>query len=522
MRHRRLVFALFSLLTLVSIAPAFSQEGALTLTPLGTYATGAFDAAAAEIVAFDPVSQTLYVVNGNDKAIDMLDASDVTNLTLKGQLSLADYGDAATSVSVYDGVLAVAVAADPKTDPGQVVFFSTEGEFLSAVQVGALPDMLTFTPDGQTVIAALEGEPAEDYSVDPEGGIAVIDVSAGAANVTQDNVRIAGFSAFDAADYPEVRVYGPNATLAQDIEPEYIVVSPDSSTAYATLQENNALAVVDLESATVTAIVPLGFKDHSLEGNGLDASDDDGVVNIANWPVMGMYLPDAIAGYEVDGAFYLVTANEGDARDWEAYAEETTVAEVTLDTEAFPNAAELQAPEAIGNLIITSAMGDSDGDGDYDVLYPMGARSFSIWSADGALVWDSGDQFEQITAELLPEDFNSNNDENGSFDNRSDNKGPEPEGVAVAQLNERFYAFIALERVGGIMVYDVTDPTAPTFVTYATNRDFSGDAEASTAGDLAPEGLIVIAAEDSPTGTALLAVANEVSGSTTVFEIGLE
>ena len=159
-------------------------------------------------------------------------------------------------------------------------------------------------------------------------------------------------------------------------------------------------------------------------------------------------------------------------------------------------------------------------DGDYDQLYSYGARSFSIWDAYGNLVYDSSDDFEQITAAMLPDDFNSNNDANGSFDSRSDDKGPEPEALAIGVINGRTYAFIGFERMGGIIVYDVTDPHAPQFVQYLNNRDFAGDPEMSTAGDLGPEGIIFIAASDSPTGSPMLMVANEISGSTTLYHIG--
>ena len=140
-------------------------------------------------------------------------------------------------------------------------------------------------------------------------------------------------------------------------------------------------------------------------------------------------------------------------------------------------------------------------------------------SADGHLVFDSGSDFEQYTAELIPDDFNSTNDENNSFDNRSDDKGPEPEGVAIGHIGNRIYAFIGFERVGGIIVYDVTEPSQPTFVQYTNNRDFSGNAEQGTAGDLGPEGILFISAANSPTGTPLLVTGNEVSGTTTIFSV---
>jgi hypothetical protein len=230
------------------------------------------------------------------------------------------------------------------------------------------------------------------------------------------------------------------------------------------------------------------------------------------------YMPDAIAAYEVDGETYLVTANEGDARDYDGYSEEARVEDLVLDWADFPNAPELQSAENLGRLRTTTANGDTDGDGLIDVIYGFGGRSFSIWSADGQLVYDSGDDFEAITAEVIPEAFNSNGDA-ASFDSRSDDKGPEPEAVTVGVVGDRTYAFIGLERTGGILVYDITNPTAPVYLTYANNRDTSLAADAVGAGDTGPESVVFIAAEDSPTGEPLLAVGNEVSGSITLYAI---
>jgi hypothetical protein len=307
--------------------------------------------------------------------------------------------------------------------------------------------------------------------------------------------------------------------VAQDLEPEYIAVSPDSKTAYVALQENNAIAVIDIAKAKVLAIHPLGFKDWTASG--LDASDRDNAINIQPWPVFGMYQPDGIACYEANGKRYIVSANEGDAREYDTFAEEARVRGITLDPTAFPNRSALRDNAAMGRLNITTALGDTDNDGDFDALYTLGGRSFSIWEVNGSVVktFDSGDQFEQITASLLPAQFNSANDENDSFDSRSDNKGPEPEGIALGEIDGRTYAFIGLERIGGIMVYDITNPAAPAFVQYVNTRDFSGDAEAGTAGDLGPEGIEFVSASDSPNGKPLLIVAYEVSGSVAIFEI---
>lgn len=490
------------------------------LKPLGTYETEVFDASAAEIVVHDPASQRLFVVNANAPAVEVLDIKDPSNPTKLFDIDPSAYGAGANSVAIFNGIVAIAIEAEEKTDPGRVVFFDINGNFLNAVTVGALPDMLTFSPDGSKVLVANEGEPNDDYSIDPEGSISIIDVSGGSTNLTQANVTTADFTAFndqqDELIAAGVRIFGPNATVAQDVEPEYIAISGDSSTAYVSLQENNALAVVDIASGTVTDILPLGFKSHAE--NPLDASDRDDAINIQNLPVFGMYQPDAISLYEAGGETYIVTANEGDARDYDGFSEEARVKDLQLDPIAFPNAAELQADEALGRLTVTTTLGDANGDGLYEELYAFGGRSFSIWDTQGNLVYDSGAELETTIAELFPDDFNADNAENDSFDNRSDNKGPEPEGIAIGEIDGRTYAFIGLERFGGVVTYDITNPTEAFWVDFVNNRDFSGDPEAGTAGDLGPEGVTFISAAHSPNGNPLVVVANEVSGSTTLFD----
>ncbi|MEL7120801.1 MAG: 5'-nucleotidase C-terminal domain-containing protein, partial [Bacteroidota bacterium] len=215
----------------------------------------------------------------------------------------------------------------------------------------------------------------------------------------------------------------------------------------------------------------------------------------------------------------VVSANEGDSRDYDGFSEEERVGGITLDPTAFPNAAELQQDSVLGRLNITTTLGDTDGDGDFDELYSYGARSFSIWAADGSLIFDSGNHMETKIAELDPDNFNSNNDDNDSRKARSDDKGPEPEAVEIVKLGDDVFALIGLERMSGIMVYDITDPTAPTFVNYVNNRDFGFDADTPEAGDLGVEDLKYISAEDSPVGIPLVLSANEVSGTVTIFAV---
>lgn len=488
---------------------------AITLSSLGT-----FTGSGSEIPAFDPITQRTFVVNGTN-LLDVLDISHPSNPALFKTIDLSAFGTA-NSVAVKNGLVAVAIENANKQAPGTVAFFDIDGNFLSAVTVGSLPDMLTFTPDGKKILVANEGEPNsynQVNSVDPEGSVSIIDISNGVLNLTQNNVTKADFTAFntqkDALIAQGVRIFGPNATVAQDFEPEYITVSSDSKTAWVTLQENNAIAVVNLQTGEITDIQPLGYKDHNLPGNGLDASDRDGPnntgkINIQNWPVLGMYQPDAIASFTVNGQTYLITANEGDARDYTGFSEEARINNLTLDPTAFPNATTLNNNANLGRLNVTKTLGDAGGDGDYEQLYAFGARSFSIWDAQGNRVFDSGDQLEQITAAQVPALFNSDGT-SASFDTRSDNKGPEPEGLVTGVINGKTYIFIGLERTGGVMVYDLTNPTSPAFVQYI-----------NTPGDLAPEGLSFVAAADSPTGKPLLVVANEVSKTTTTYEISTQ
>ncbi len=485
-----------------------------TAKMLGVYKTGVFDESAAEIVDFDAKSKRLFVVNGNSKGIDILDASNPAELQKVGAIDLSKLGKGANSVAVHDGLVAVAIEAEEQDKPGVIGFFDVEGQEIAAFKVGILPDMVTFTPDGKKVLIACEGEPTDDYKIDPEGSVAIVDISEGPKKA---KVVLAGFEAWNGKTPAGARIGKPGAKATEDFEPEYIAVSADSKTAWVSLQENNALAIVDVAENKIKDVVGLGFKDHRVVP--FDASNKDGGINIRTWPVKGMYMPDSLYAFETQGQTFIVTGNEGDSRDYEGWSEEVRVKDLKLDAGRFPNAEWLQKKENLGRLKTTTTMGDLDGDGDHDEIYAYGARSFSIWDAQGRLVFDSADQLERLTAERLPKEFNSSDDENGSMDDRSDDKGPEPEAVTVGEVDGRKLAFIGLERISGFAIYDVTDPYAPRFMDYINSRDFTGDPKMGTAGNISPEGMRFIAAKDSPTGKALLAVAYEISGSTALFEI---
>lgn len=578
----------------VSPTPVDPTPNTIELSKIGAYQSGIFAESAAEIPAYDAASKRLFVVNAQAGVLDVLDLSQPNQPVKIAEIQVRDIAEGAevNSVAVHNGIVAIAIQAAVKTDPGYVALYQAKDlSKLAHVQVGALPDMLTFSQDGQTLLVANEGEPSDDYQVDPEGSISVIQLS----NLTTPVVRTADFKAFNGQEAAlraqGVRIFGPNATAAQDFEPEYITVSQDGKTAWAALQENNALAKIDVVNAKVLAVYPLGFKDHGLDGNGMDVSDADGVdgagsIKIQTWAnVRGLYMPDAIASFDVAGKTYIVTANEGDARAWgedtpeyfnndtsKGFVEEWRVkhlvhadgfarrlgddlpahlsqlakgAELNPDNFGYcgataGNAGDCRKDHLLGRLNITWTEGyQKNADGTpklnergnlvYDHLYSFGARSVSIWTENSAqngleLVWDSGDDFEQYIAEHHPEIFNANHEEAG-MDNRSDNKGPEPEGVTLGQIGSKTFAFIGLERAGGVMVYDVSTPSAPSFVQYLNSREMSASTEQielGQAGDLGPEGLVFIAAKDSPNGQPLLVVGNEVSGSTAVYQLNLK
>ena len=504
-------------------APSTAPRFGITLQHLSSIGTDASpdSESGAEIVAYDRRTKRAFAINSQDNDLAVIDLRDPGAPILIEKVSLDDYGAGLNSVDTHDGLVAVAVEASPKTDPGKVVFIDARTLAVrGAVTVGALPDMLTFDGDGERVLVANEGEPVSYLpgAVNPEGSVSIVDLGRGVARAT---VRTADFRGFSKEQLlaQGVRVFGPGATAAQDLEPEYITMQ--GRTAWVTLQEANAVAVLDVPTATITGIVPLGLKDHRVAGNGLDASDRDNAINIATWPVFGMYQPDAIASFRVGPQQFLVTANEGDSRsgdDFPGFNEEVRLGSsgYVLDPTAFPNAAALKANAALGRLNVTNASGDLDRDGDFDQIHVFGARSFSIWTTGGELVWDSGDQFEQFFAN--PSNgyaavFNTNHEELAK-DNRSDNKGPEPEGVAVGKVAGRSFAFIALERIGGVMAYDVTNPLAPTFAAYANTRSLT-----ELKGDLGAEGIEFIPEEDSPNGTPLVLVGNEVSRTVSVFQV---
>ena len=451
---------------------------------------------AAEITAFDPSTDRLFAVNNSYilNKIDVIDISNPALISVIHSISMVPYGGYVNSVAVSNGKLAAAVESTDKQAAGKIVVFNTSTYAeIKSINVGALPDMVTFTNDGNYIISANEGEPSDNYVNDPEGSVSIIKVS-------DYSVKTINFSTFEnqltALTAKGFRIFGPGKNFNKDIEPEYITVSDDNTTAYVTLQENNAIAEIDIVTGIVKKIMPLGFKDYSLETNAIDASDKDSKVAFTTYnKVFGMYMPDAIAYYNYNGKPYLFTANEGDSREYTAFTEMKRAATVTFDPTNFPTAATLQKDASLGRLNITTTLGDTDGDGDFDALYSLGARSFSVWDAiTGAQVFDSKNELDKKADELKIYD-----------DGRSDDKGVEPESIAIGRVGSKTIAIVGMERADAFAIYDITTPTAPVFIKMYKTGD-------------APEGIIFIPASKSPINQSLIVISSENDGLVKIYK----
>ncbi|NOI98237.1 alkaline phosphatase [Vibrio kanaloae] len=528
-----------------------------------------FDTSAAEIVSYDSCTDKLYVVNAQAQKVDVLSMNSASEPTSKGSIDLQsaaaasgiDIG-AANSVSTHQGLVAVAIENADKQQNGIIALYRSDTlELITTYTAGALPDMVSFSKDGRYIASANEGEPNADYSIDPEGSVTLVDLTYGPLQATVTQIDFKAFNQGQprhAELTDKVRISAPNATVAQDLEPEYLTFA-DNGKLYVALQENNALAAIDVASAQVDAIFGLGGK--PWDSAQLDASNKDkNIGNLQSYAMLeGLYMPDSITSYTVDGNTYIVTANEGDGREYgikttqkmcdekgfewdgddyqgtENYTTEkdfciTYVDEVRgkkLDVDAnHPLAGALKDNKQLARLKVIKPQGTLAAD---QKVQAFGSRSFSIWDESGELVFDSGDDFARIVLDQDPANFNSTNDNNQSGDDRSDDKGVEPEAIEVAEINGKHYVFIGLERQGGIMVYDVTQPKNASFISYLNNRDFTqpvctkvdedGDCDNDTynskAGDLGPESIKYF----TRSGNHFIAVGNEVSGSTSVYRV---
>ncbi|MBK7375354.1 MAG: choice-of-anchor I family protein [Chitinophagaceae bacterium] len=449
----------------------------------------------AEITTFDPQTKRLFAVNnGTVNKIDVIDIVNPASITLVHSINLGTYGGYVNSVDVSNGKLAAAIESATKQNNGKVVVFNTTTYAEEKViTVGALPDMVVYSPDGKYILSANEGEPDAPYTNDPEGSVSIISVE---NNYSVTTLNFASFAPqLTALKTKGFRVFGPGNDIAKDVEPEYISVSSDSRTAWVTLQENNAIAVIDIATKTITKILPLGFKDYNVAAHAIDPSDKEGGINFNPWKVYGTYMPDAVASLNYNGIPYLFTANEGDAREYTGFSELKRVKDIALDATAFPDAVTLKQDIQLGRLNITTTLGDTDGDGDFDALYGFGARSFSVWNGNtGDLVYDSRNELDVKAKDLGIYD-----------DNRSDDKGTEPEAITLGKVGTKTIAFVGMERADAIAVYDVTNPTAPVFIKMFATGD-------------APEGVLFIPASKSPIQQSLVVVSSENDGAIKIYK----
>ena len=509
-------------------------NASLDLTQEARYDAGMTnaDGGVMEIVDYNTVTGWAYAVNGqtgnltaiavkdmaDSESVDLLDGNDIdVKSIVEANCEGFTYGDM-TSVAVSaDGTkLAAAVQAEGYADNGRVAVFTCNADgtltFEQAYETGVQPDMVTFTPDDSRILTANEGEPREGYAdgaVDPAGSVTVITVADGTA-VNVD------FTAYDSNEERQKLVDAgivmkKDTVPSEDLEPEYIAAGND--TAYVTLQEANAIAVIDLGSLKVTGIYSAGYEDYSTTAVDIDKKDE--AYNPAVYESLrGIRMPDGVALYSVDGVDYIVTANEGDSREWGDYLNEDE--RDFGDGQTSPTGKITAENSGLTGKVVFFDSSDYDGL-DSGLDYVFGGRSFTVFRADESgltEIYDSGSDFEAKTAEYIPENFNCSNDDK-SLDDRSGKKGPESESITVGTVGERTYAFIGLERVGGVMVYDITDPAETVYVNYINSRDFSED----IAGDDSPEGLCFIPAADSADGNAYLLAACEVSGTVAAYEL---
>jgi len=433
---------------------------------------------ASEIVSFDDLTGNLWVTGGT--GLDILDLGG-NKLSF---IDLSSFGNV-NSVAVYNGIAAVAIENTNRSSNGIVQFYNTStNALMNTVTVGALPDMVKFTPDGSKLLVANEGTPNfnEDLGIneygtlipsanfpksfnpainDPVGSVSIIDMNTfNTTTATLNGVPTSG---------SHIRT-----NTGMDFEPEYIAVNATGTKAYVSLQEANAIGILDINSGTFEEVIGLGVKDFSLPGNQIDPKDGNGIA-FGSYNVKGLYMPDGIEAYQANGQTYLVMANEGDFRE--------------DDADKARAGSALAVADPLNRLQISIT------DSSANDLYVPGARSFSIRDESGNIIYDSGDILDKTAAAL------------GIYnDGRSDDKGVEPEGVSLLDIAGRTYAFIGLERTtqSAIGVFDITDPNNVSFLDMLVSN-----------GDISPEGLQAF----NYNGDIKLVFSNEVSKTTSLYSI---
>jgi hypothetical protein len=524
--------------------PALANEATLKITEIASITSGDGEGSS-EIATFHAGSKRIFATNGVKNAIDIYDISDVANPKKVGSVALSSYGNDVTSVAAgKDVVVAVVNVSDkfsatgvPTTTNGKIVVFDTNGKVLSSPDVlGVLPDSVTFAPNGTTALVAIEAQPVcakddpataakedTDYSKasDPVGGVTVVDLSNPASPV----LSFAGFNQFSVTEMRAkgIAVSSVVNNVSKDFEPEF-VTAVDNNYAYVTIQEANAIGKLNIGSATFESI-SRAFES-KVSRVARDTSDRDAGAGPRTYPnVVGASQPDAIAGFTVGAGHYFVTANEGDAREYTCLNDDLRSSALKVDARRFPDWKTLSGSAALGRAKVNPTMGDKDGDGDIDTIHLRGSNSMTMYR-NGIVIWDSAELLDQIQTQAFGV-TNINGSHSLSSDkstmnyvgqDRSDDKGAEPEGVAVGMVGDRRIAILGLERMTALAIFDITQPRNPVFQEWLQMLP----TKATPAKDVkhwSPEGIVFVPADKSPSGKALIITSYELSGSLSIHQI---
>ena len=500
-------------------------QGPLKVTFLYEHQSGLFDQGGVERMAFDENGKKYYTTNASQLSFNIYGFKG-KNAVLEKTISVSNFVGSINDIDASNGLVAVIGNAGLAQLPGKLLLYDTTGSLLKVLTVGPAPKRVRFNQSGARLFITNEGVPSNDYLSDPKGGLSIVDIGANDPRfLTQQAHDLLDFSILDSTQNIDsnVRIFGNNGkqTIAQDLEPEQVALDEQRFKAYVSLPENNALAIFDYGSRSLDTVVPLGYKDWSDPALGLDASDAARNINIRSYPSLyGMYQATDIETFRVNGELFVLTVNEGAFRDFTGYSELTQVKDLFLDPNVFTNLSQLIKDTMLGNLRVTTTMGDADSNFVYTELYAYGGRSFSIRDSLGRLIWDSGKDLEQITATLEANSFNSAANDNNSRKARSSYMGPQPTAVAINFTPHGLTAVIALGEMGGYLFYDLQNPRKPSFMSYELRRDFSVPASSAMAGDLGPQEISLQNLTSTPLGVPTLFAANAVSGNLSVYGLG--
>jgi hypothetical protein len=528
----------------VNLVPAQSNVDQFAITELSRIVSGDGEGGA-EIPTFHAASKRLFSTNGARNTVDVYDLSDPSKPTRINRVELKNYGSDVTSVAAGKDVVVAAVhraetfAANgaPTTPSGVLVVMDPNGKVLSTADLkGVLPDAVTFTPSGTTALVAIEGQPvcakddpattaneATDYlkAVDPLGGVSIVDLTTPAS----PQVTFVDFKGFTVG---ELRARGLALSsvvndASKDLEPEYITAL-DEAMAYVTIQEANGIGVLDIDQKTWID-VRRAFES-KLSQTPIDTSDrDSGKGPRSYLNVVGPSQPDAVAGFKIGSGHYFLTANEGDAREYTCLNDDLRASSLKVDSRRFPDWKTWSTNAELGRAKVNPNAGDRDGDGDFDTIHLRGSRSMTMYR-NGLPIWDSGKLLEEIQistfgvaningSHALSADKST---VNYTAQDRSDDKGGEPEGVAVGMVGSARVAILGLERMSALVVFDISSPRSPTLIKWIQMLPTT-PTPAAQATAWSPEGVIFVPADKSPNGKALFITSYELSGSLTVHQI---